>query len=178
MRARETRRIKAMAGALLIASLATAASAGPLDGSLPIIQRSKYDPQTEFQAGMAALSDQKFAEAKSDFEHVLSVAPDHPAALYEVGVAEAALGDLKGAARDYASALKSNPNLIEALRQLALTNVRLGREDQARQQLARLKHFAVTCASACLQAKEISDGIAEVEAGLSAPAAPAKPPAG
>jgi tetratricopeptide (TPR) repeat protein len=149
----------------------------PLDGPLPIIQRPKFDPQSEYIAGMAALAGQNYRDAQSHFEHVLSVMPNHPRALYGVGVAEAALGDLKGAARDYQAALKSEPNLIDALHQLALTDARLGRDDQARLHLARLKGFAQTCASACAQAVDIAAAIGDVEAALSAQPAPAKTPA-
>jgi tetratricopeptide (TPR) repeat protein len=163
---------------ILLALSASGAGAMPLDGSLPIIKRPKFDPQSEYTAGMAALTDQNYRDAKSHFEHVLSVMPDHPRALYGVGVAEAALGDLKGAVRDYQNALRSEPNLIDAWRELALTNARLGRDDQARQQLARLKRFAQTCASACPQATDITAAIAKVETTLSSTSEPTKAPAG
>jgi tetratricopeptide (TPR) repeat protein len=170
-----------LAGAALAApsgSLAMgSAFGGPTGGPITIIQRSKYDPQTEYQAGMAALADQKYRDAKSHFEHVLSVSPTHAHALYEVGFAEANLGDMRAAARDYASALRSDPNLIDALHQLALTEARLGREEQARTDLAKLKHFEMTCASACAQASDITAAIAEVETTLAAPS-PSKSPAG
>ncbi len=167
-----------LAGVVLGLSAASSAWPLPLDGSLPVIQRPKFDPQSEYTAGMAALADQKYRDAKSHFEHVLSIMPGHPRALYGVGVAEAALGDLKGAARDYQAALKSEPNLIDALHQLALTDARLGRDDQARLHLATLKRFAQTCASACPQAADIAAAITEVETTLSAQPAPAKAPAG
>jgi len=167
-----------LTGILLALSAAPDASSAPLDGPLPIIQRPKFDPQSEYVAGMAALADQNYRDAKSHFEHVLSVMPNHPRALYGVGVAEAALGDLKGAARDYQAALKSEPNLIEALHQLALTDARLGRDDQARLHLARLKGFAQTCAQACPQAAAIAAAITEVQSTLSEQPAPPKAPAG
>jgi len=167
-----------LTGVLLALSAASGARPAPLDGPLPIIQRPKFDPQSEYTAGMAALADQKYRDAKGHFEHVLSVMPDHPRALFGVGVAEAALGDLKGAIRDYQAALRSEPNLIDAWRQLALTNAKLGRDDQARVQLARLKRFAETCASACPQAADIAASITEVETTLAAQPGPAKTPAG
>ena len=161
---------------LALSAGAGARSMPAMDGPLPIIHRPKFDPQSEYTAGMAALADQKYRDAKSHFEHVLATNPDLPRALYGVGVAEAALGDLKGAARDYQKALRSDPNLIAALHQLALTDAKLGRNDQAQLHLDRLKKFAVTCASACAQAADINAAIAEVETSLSAPAA--KSPAG
>jgi tetratricopeptide (TPR) repeat protein len=164
-----------LAGLLLAVPVAHVAWSFPLDGSLPIIHRPKFDPQSEYAAGMAAMAEPDYRGAKDHFEHLLTVSPDHPLALYELGRAEAALGDLKGAARDYQAALRSNPNLFEAVRQLALTDARLGRDDQARVQLVRLKRFEQTCASACAQAADITAAIAEVETSLSAQA---KSPAG
>jgi len=178
MRTRGFRLWATLTGLLLALASASGARAQPLNGSLPIIQRPKFDPQTEYLAGMTALADQKYRDAKSHFEHVLSIMPEHPRALYGVGVAEAALGDLNGAVRDYQAALRSEPNLIDAWRQLALTNARLGRDDQARVQLARLKRFAETCASACPQAADISASITEVETTLSGQPTMAKTPGG
>jgi tetratricopeptide (TPR) repeat protein len=166
-------------GGALLALLATPdARSMPRDISVSVVQKPKFDPQSEYMAGMASLADQNYRDAKSHFEHVLTIMPDHPRALYGVGVAEAALGDLKGAARDYQAALRSEPNLIDAWRQLALTNARLGRADQARVQLARLKRFAETCASACPQASDISASITEVETTLSGQPTMAKTPGG
>ena len=176
MKMRGFRSSTPLAGLLLALAAVSGATAQPLDGSLPIIQRQR-DPQTEYLAGMAALNNQKYRDAKSHFEQVLAVQHGHPYALYGVGKAEAGLGDLRGAARDYQAALEAEPTLIDALHQLALTDVRLGRDDQARAQLARLKQFAVTCASACAQAADIDAAIGEVETSLSAPATAAKTPA-
>lgn len=178
MRTSGSRSILLSTSVVLALLAASAARPAPLDGPLPIIQRPKFDPQSEYTAGMAALADQNYRDAKSHFEHVLSIMPNHPRALYGAGVAEAALGDLKGAARDYQNALRSEPNLVDAWHQLALTNAKLGRDDQARLQLARLKRFAETCASACPQAADITAAIVEVETTLAAQPTPAKTPAG
>jgi tetratricopeptide (TPR) repeat protein len=150
---------------------AAAAQAQPLAGSLPIIKHPKFEPMAEYHAGMAAMADQKYAEAKTHFENVLSVSPGHPLTLYELGAAEAALGDLKAAAKDYQAALRAQPDMFEAVLGLAVADAQLGRADQARLQLVKLKHYQQTCAGACAQAGEIDAAITQVQSALP-PAAP------
>ena len=167
--------VLAGAAGLVLLTLAAPAAALPLDGPLPIIQRPKFDPQTEFQAGMAASASGNYVEAKRRFQNVLSVSPDHPATLYQLGLVETRLGDLKSAAKDYERALHGRPDMFEAVLALAVVDAKLGWADKARVQLVRLERYKKTCAGACAQAGAIDAAINTVETRL---AAPSKPPGG
>jgi tetratricopeptide (TPR) repeat protein len=170
--------VMASAAGMALLALAGLAAALPLDGPLPVIQRPKFDPQSEFQAGMAASASLNYAEAKRHFQNVLAVSPDHPATLYQLGLTEEKLGDLRSAAKDYEAALRAKPGMVEAVLALAVTDARLGRTDQARVQLVKLKRYQQTCAGACAQASDIDAAVSTVETSLAAPAQPAKAPGG
>jgi tetratricopeptide (TPR) repeat protein len=167
--------VASAAGVALLA-LAGSAAALPMEGPLPVIQRPKFDPASEFQAGMAAEAKGDYAEAKRHFQNVLSISPDHPATLYQLGLTEQKLGDLKSAAKDYEAALHARPGMVEAVLALAVTDAKLGRTDQARMQLVKLKHYQQTCAGACAQAGDIDAAVHTVETSLAAPARAAKAP--
>lgn len=160
------------AGAGLLVLSASAAWGLPLDGPIPIIKHPKFEPTAEFQAGMAAMADEKYADAKVHFENVLSVSPGHPGTLYQLGLAEQELGDLKSAARDYQAALRAKPGLFDAVLHLGVVDAKLGRADEARVQLVRLQHFSQTCAGACAQAGEIAAAITEIQSVLPPEKAP------
>jgi tetratricopeptide (TPR) repeat protein len=124
----------------------------------------EFDPNVEFRKGAAATRAGDFKSAKVHFQHVVDVIPTNADALFALGVAEIALGDLAGGAKDYARALKWNPRGILAARELTITEIKLGQVDLADTRLAALKTRAAKCAGACAEANDLKDAIDAIEA--------------
>jgi tetratricopeptide (TPR) repeat protein len=146
-------------------------------GGVPSIQAPAYDPVEEYRNGVADLQAGKFKDAQRDFDHVLYVAPKNADALYMMGQAKSGGGDLKGAAKYYEKALKVDGGQIRAMRELAITDAKLGQADKAQAQLAMLKAKAATCADTCADAADLKAAIGAVEASMSGDAAASMKPA-
>ena len=160
--------------ALAAAPLAAHASGGGMSGggfSMPSAQAPQYDPVEEYRNSVADLQAGKYKEAERDFDHVLDVAPRNADALFMMGMAKTGKGDLKGAARSYEKALKIDPQQIRAMRELAITDAKLGQADKAQTQLTALKTRAATCADSCAEASDLKAAIGAVEAAVSTGAA-------
>jgi len=158
----------ALAGLPLSTSLAQG-SMGMTGAATPAARGPAYDPNREFHAGTDALAAGKFRPAKTKFEHVLAMIPDHPAALYLLAQAEAGLGDWRGAARDDAASLHADPHQVFAARDLALADEKLGRHDQAAAQLQKLQQRAQACGDSCAEAGDLQGAVRDVEAAMSQP---------
>jgi tetratricopeptide (TPR) repeat protein len=156
-------------------SAAWASGGGGMGGgmSMPSVQAPTYDPVEEYRNGIAALQAGKFKDAQHSFDHVLDVAPRNPDALFMMGMAKSGAGDLKGAARYYEKTLKADSGQIRAMRELAITDAKLGQADKAQAQLAALKAKATTCADACADAADLKAAISAVEAATATPDAAA-----
>ncbi len=156
-------------GALFVAALFALppiARAGPTDGSIPTSSWAGYDPNREYQAGMQALDDGRYRDAKQNFEHLLLAKPHEAVGLYWLGQTDTHLGDLKGAARSYESALHADPHMVFAARELAITDEKLGQSDKAAAQLVKLQQTAAACGDTCPQAGELAVAVRDVEAAL------------
>jgi tetratricopeptide (TPR) repeat protein len=138
----------------------------------PQARGPSYDPNKEFRAGIDALGAGKYRVAKENFEHVLDMVPDQPLALSMLAQSEMNLGDLRGAAHDFEASLKVAPQQIIPARDLAITDEKLGRHDEAMAQLEKLKSRAQACSDSCAEAGDLDGAIRDVEAAM-APA-PAK----
>jgi tetratricopeptide (TPR) repeat protein len=163
----------------IIASLAGLAPAASLaqgmgDRATPAARGPAYDPNAEFHAGADALAAGKYRAAKQNFEHVLLMVRDQPAALYLLAQAEAGLGDWRGAVRDDEASLRVDPNQVFAARDLAIAEQKLGRHDQAVSELEKLKARATACGESCSEAGDLQGAVRDVEAAV----ASAKTPAG
>lgn len=146
-------------------------------GGMPSSQAPAYDPVEEYRNGVADLQAGKFKDAERDFDHVLEVAPKSADALFMQGLARTGRGDLKGAARDYEKSLRVDPGQIRAMRELAITDAKLGQADKAQVQLATLRAKATTCADACAEAADLRAAIGAVEAAVTPSAAASVKPA-
>jgi tetratricopeptide (TPR) repeat protein len=150
------------------AAMAVGSGGGGGGGSVtPSIEAPRYDPVVEYRNGIADLQAGKFKEADRDFDHVLSVAPTNPDALYLQGLAKSGHGDLKGAQRDYEKSLKYDPKQIGARRELAVTLAKLGQADKAKAELDTLKTQAAACGDICPDAADLKAAIGAVDAALS-----------
>jgi len=118
----------------------------------------------EFHKGAEALKAGDFREAQKAFSKVLYLAPSNADVLFALGVADVGLGDLNSGADAFARALKWNPRQINAARELAITEVKLGRKDQANVRLDALRGRAAQCAGHCKDAAALQDAIDAIEA--------------
>ncbi len=71
--------------------------------------------------GIKYLRQNKFQEAKAEFDYALKKNNWNPEFYYAIGLANSKLSDYDGAVRDFKKALKLNPDFSEARNGLALT---------------------------------------------------------
>jgi tetratricopeptide (TPR) repeat protein len=116
------------AAAALVATplFASGGGGGGGGGSMPSESAPQYDPAAEYQKGIVALKAKDFKAAKSAFDRVLAVAPKDANTNYLGGLARTGLSDWKGAKRLLEKAVKLNPALIGAQRELGVTYAKLG----------------------------------------------------
>lgn len=166
-----------LAAALIGLSPAAGSAQGMSGAATPQARGPAYDPNKELHAGVEAMGAGKCRAAKQNFEHVLAMIPDQPTALSFLAQCEVTLGDLRGAARDYEESLRADPGQIVPMRELAITDEKLGRHDKAAAQLQKLKARAAACADNCSEAGDLDAAVKDVEAAIT-PATSAKAPAG
>jgi tetratricopeptide (TPR) repeat protein len=162
------RRLALTSVLVLIGAPAWASGGGGSGGgiSIPSAQAPQYDPVEEYRNGVADLQAGKFKDAERDFDHVLDVAPRNADALFMIGMAKSGKGDLKGAARSYEKSLKIDPQQVRAMRELAITDAKLGQADKAQAQLDALKAKMATCGDACAEAADLKAAVGAVEAAM------------
>lgn len=146
--------------------------------SAPSATVPSYDPAVEYRKGVDALKANDFKTAERAFQRVVDVSAKDANSRYLLGVAKAGRGDLAGARKSYARAVKLDGTMIEARRDLALTAFKLGDAVAANAELATLKTQATACAGTCPADQRLKGAISAVEAALAgAPtAAPAPTP--
>jgi tetratricopeptide (TPR) repeat protein len=165
-------RLAIIAGFAVLAPTASLAQ-GMSDRATPAARGPTYDPNTEFHAGAEALAAGKYRAAKQNFEHVLLMVRDQPAALYLLAQAEAGLGDWRGAARDDEASLHADPNQVFAARDLAIADEKLGRHDRALEVLQTLKARASACGDSCSEAGDLEGALRDVQAAVASASKPA-----
>jgi len=166
-------RLKPVLWAALVCIAAPAVgSGGGGGGSLgtsPSESAPRYDAAAEYRAGVAALGENRFADAKRNFDHVLAVAPRDANSQYLGGLARMGLSDAKGAVRFFEKAIKYDANLIAAHKQYGLALIASGKRDKAQAALDALKARGAQCGDTCAQAADLRDAIAAITAALGAP---------
>jgi tetratricopeptide (TPR) repeat protein len=141
-------------------------------GEAPSQSAPAYDAAAEYRSGIAALSANRFADAKRNFDHVLSVAPRDANTNYLAGLARTGLKDDKGAVRFFEKAIKIDDSLVAAHKQYGVALATTGARDKAAAELEKLKGRAAICQTGCAQAADLQDAIAAITAALgSAPQA-------
>lgn len=126
----------------------------------------RYNANIEYAKGFTDFNLAKFAEAKQDFEHALSVDPRNAKTLFMLGETMLGLGDVKGAADAFARAVKLAPDQVTIRTEYAVALARNGDPDQARAQFAILKARADACGGACPQADDLKAALVRVQAAL------------
>jgi tetratricopeptide (TPR) repeat protein len=134
---------------------------------MPSVSTPTYDPAVEYQEGLAALQAGRWRDAENHFNNALSVDGRNTDALFMLGQAKAGRGDLKGAQRAYERALKVDPNLITARRELAVVLAKENHPDDAKAQLDILQQRATACGDTCADSADLKAAIATVQAALS-----------
>lgn len=141
--------------ALAAPAWAAGGGGGGGGGSMPSQSAPQYDPAAEYQKGIAALQANDYKAAKIAFDRVAAVAPGDSITQYLGGLARAGLGDLKGARKSYAKAVKLDPNNLRAWKELGVTDAKLGDKPKAEETLAGIRAKAATCATTCANAAEL-----------------------
>jgi tetratricopeptide (TPR) repeat protein len=135
----------------------------------------RYDPVIEYSNGLTDLEFGCLMQAREDLRHVLLVQPKDARAWFMMGVAYNSMGDRGAAAGAYQEALKADPKMIDAQRELAVTLALQGRIDRAQAGLAALKTAAANCGD-CADASLLKASVTRVEAALSGQLADAMQP--
>lgn len=125
-----------------------------------------YDPAVEYQKGVDALGQNRFADAKKAFDRVLSVVANHAPANYLAGAARVGLNDQKGAVRYFQRAIKYDDNLIMAHKGYGLALISMGQKDKAAAELADLRARAEKCGTSCPQAADLKDAVTAIDAAM------------
>jgi tetratricopeptide (TPR) repeat protein len=149
----------AAAGSQLIAA------GGGMGGGMPSMPSETaptYDAAAEYRDGVAALGENRFKDAKRNFDHVLAMDSKNANANYLAGMARLGLQDQKGAVRFFEKAIKYDNDLINAHKQYGVTLAALGQKDKAQAELDALKTRASQCGDSCPQAADLKDAIAAI----------------
>lgn len=125
-----------------------------------------YDPAEEYQKGVAALGENRFADAKKAFDRVLTVISNHAPANYLAAEARVGLKDYKGAVRYFQRAIKYDKDLIPAYKGYGLALINSGQKDKAAAELIELKARAEKCGTSCPQAADLKDAVAAIDAAM------------
>jgi tetratricopeptide (TPR) repeat protein len=163
------RLLLASSAALTLLSLTPvlAAGGGGGGGGSPSSSAPAYNPAVDYQKGTAAYRAGDFKTATTHFRKVVAALPKDAAAQYLLGASYMGMGDHKKAAKPLGLAVKYDAKLIEALRDLAIVQAKLGQGAKAGEQLSVLKARQGTCdAAKCTDAAKLADAVAKVQAAI------------
>lgn len=157
----------AAACAVFVAPLAFAAGGGGGGGSAPPSQ-SAYDPTVDYKKGADAFASGKYDEAAKAFKKVVSAVPKNSQANYLLGASYMAQGDFSRAVKPLEAAVRFDEKMVDARRDLGITQAKLGKAEKATEQAAALKAMQEGCAGTCTDAAKLADAVAKVEAAITA----------
>ena len=147
-----------------------AAGGGGMGGfsSMPSVSAPAYDAAAEYRSGVTALGENRFADAKKNFDHVLEMDAKNANANYLAGLARVGLKDNKGALRYFEKAVKYDDSLIGAHKQYGVALAATGQKDKAQAELDALKARAAKCGDSCPEAADLRDAISAITTQLGA----------
>lgn len=157
----------AAACAIFVAPLAFAAGGGGGGGSAPPSQ-SSYDPTVDYKKGADAFASGKYDEAAKAFKKVVSAVPKNPQANYLLGASYMAQGDFSRAVKPLEAAVRYDEKMVEARRDLGITQAKLGKAEKAAEQAAALKAMQEGCGGTCADAAKLADAVAKLDAAVAA----------
>jgi tetratricopeptide (TPR) repeat protein len=137
-------------------------------GGMPSQSAPSYDPAVEYQKGTEAFRAADYKAAAGHFRKVVSAVPKEAGAQYLLGASYMGMGDFKKAAKPLEMAVKYDAKMIEAQRDLAITNAKLGKADKVQPLLDALKNMQAGCGDGCTDKAKLADAVAKVEAAIAA----------
>ena len=154
------RRLMSLVPAAAIVALALAPAASLADPSSPAVEGRRQSPSTadadsEYNRGVRARVAKDWAAAVSAFRQALALRGDFPDAWNELGYALRNQGRYSESLDAYHEALRLRPDFPEALEYLGEAYVKLGRLDDARRILDRLRPLDAE------RARELAEEIAQ-----------------
>lgn len=135
-------------------------------GATPGATSPQYDPAVEFQNGLRAYSAQDYRAAVTAFRRVVEAAPRYAAGQYYLGASYIGQGDFRRARRPLEAAVRADPTLIEAHRDLAIAYLRTEEAGKAAEQRAILAERQTTCAGTCPDAAKLAAALAAIDASM------------
>jgi tetratricopeptide (TPR) repeat protein len=164
-------RMAAAVAALGVATLPLqpALSAGGGGGggtSMPSSSAPQYDPVEEYRKGIEAYQAKDYKKAASAFDRVVAVVPNHAPAQYLLGASHIGLSNYKKARKPLEAAVKADPAMLEAQRDLGIAYGKLGDAAKAAAQVAKLQALKTTCAGTCPQSAQIDAALEAVNAAI------------
>lgn len=153
--------------AVFVAPLAFAAGGGGGGNSAPPSQ-SAYDPTVDYQKGAEAYASGKYDEAAKAFKKVVSAVPKNPQANYLLGASYMAQSDFSRAVKPLEAAIRYDEKMVDARRDLGITQAKLGKAEKADEQLGALKAMQEGCAGTCADSAKLNDAIAKLQAAITA----------
>lgn len=142
----------------------------PAPGGAPIadVGAEQFDPQAEYRLALSAFNKGDFRHANTAFSRLLPYAPKAPELLYLLGASRAGLGNHKSAVRMFEKAVKLDPDMIIAQRDLAISYAKIGSTAEAQAMLAQLQAKASACGADCTNGAELTAAVARVKAAMPA----------
>ncbi len=156
----------ATACAIFVAPLAFAAGGGE-GGSAPPSQ-SAYDPTVDYKKGADAFASGKYDEAAKAFKKVVSAVPQNPQANYLLGASYMAQGDFSRAVKPLEAAVRYDEKMVDARRDLGVTQAKLGEAEKSRRTARRAEGDAGRVRGDVRRFGKLTDAIAKVEAAVAA----------
>lgn len=153
--------------AVFAAPIAFAAGSGGGGSSAPPSQ-SSYDPTVDYKKGADAFASGQYAEAAKAFKKVVSAVPKNPQANYLLGASYMAQGDFSRALKPLEAAVRYDEKMVDARRDLGITQAKLGKAEKADEQLGALKAMQEGCAGTCADSAKLADAVAKLEAAVAA----------
>ncbi|MEO1490424.1 MAG: tetratricopeptide repeat protein, partial [Pseudomonadota bacterium] len=144
-----------------------AGSGGGGGGGAPSASAPQYDPAKEYREGIAALNAEDYSVAIKHFRRVTKAAKRNPEGHYMLGLSYLRKGDAKKARKPLEKAIKYNPEMIAAHRDLAIAYVELDQTEDARGVLTALSERREACGDTCAAKAELDQAVQAVEAALS-----------
>ena len=156
------------AAVMLLAAPALGSGGGGGGGGVdsPSASAPSYDPAVEYQKGIQALGASDFKKALSAFRNVLVIQPNDANTNYLAGLSAIGLANWKKADGYLIKAIKADPNLLSAHRQLGVVKVKLGDVAGATIEREFLHKKLIGCGESCSTSAELKAAIGEIDTAI------------
>lgn len=159
----------ALALLLVLGTAGPALSSGGGGGGgaeMPSASAPQYDPVVEYRNGIAAFEAKDYKKAAAAFKRVVAVVPSHAPAQYLLGASMIGQGDYKHAIKPLEAAVKADPSLLDAHRDLAISYAKQGDAAKAGVQRDAVAARKTACAGTCPESAQIDGALQMIDAAL------------